>query len=102
MTRSLSVHVAANSKERGIAYEDHLKQKRVRRRRWRIRYKGMNFAINVDKVTRPEQESYFAEIKSRTWSKQDALRKASLLSELLKVIGASTDDLILHEYVDLV
>lgn len=72
------------------------------RRRWRIRYKGMNFAINVDKVTRPEQESFFAEIKSRTWSKEDALRKASLLSELLKIIGASTDDLILHEYVDLV
>jgi len=72
------------------------------RRRWRIRYKGMDFAINVDKVTRPEQESYFAEIKSRTWSKEDALRKASLLSELLKIIGASTDDLILHEYVDLV
>jgi len=42
------------------------------------------------------------EIKSRTWSKEDALRKASLLSELLKIIGASTDDLILHEYVDLV
>ena len=72
------------------------------RQRWRIRYKGMDFAVNVDRITRPEQEGYFTEIKSRTWSKEDALRKASLLSELVKIVGASTADLILHEYVDLV
>jgi len=72
------------------------------RQRYRIRYQGMDFAINVDEIVRPKQEGYFAEIKSRTWSKDDALRKANLLSELLRIIGASTDDLILNEYVDLV
>jgi len=72
------------------------------RRRWRIRYKGMDFAVNVDEITQPPLEGYFAEIKSRTWSKEDALRKASLLSELLGIIGASTEDLVHNEYVDLI
>ena len=72
------------------------------RQRYRVRYKGMDFAINIDEITRPKQKGHFAEIKSRTWSKEDALRKAGLLSELLNIIGASTDDLILNEYVDLV
>jgi 5-methylthioadenosine/S-adenosylhomocysteine deaminase len=57
------------------------------RRRWRILYRETDFAVNVDQVTKPEMPGYFLEIKSRTWSRSDAERKASLITELLKLFG---------------
>ena len=49
------------------------------RLRWRIVYKGTDFAINLDHVLKPEIPGYFLEIKSRTWSRSDAERKAGLI-----------------------
>lgn len=57
------------------------------RRRWRILYRETDFAVNIDQVTKPEMPGYFLEIKSRTWSRSDAERKASLITELLKLFG---------------
>ncbi len=58
------------------------------RRRWRVLYQGTDFAINLDKLTLPEIDGYFLEIKSRTWSRTDAARKADLMTELLALLGA--------------
>jgi 5-methylthioadenosine/S-adenosylhomocysteine deaminase len=57
------------------------------RRRWRILYKRTDFAVNIDQVTRPDIPAHFLEIKSRTWSRSDAERKAGLISELLTLFG---------------
>ncbi len=58
------------------------------RRRWRALYRDTDFAINLDKLTLPETDGYFLEIKSRTWSRTDAERKANLMTELLALLGA--------------
>jgi len=71
------------------------------RERYHIRYKGVDFALNLDQVTSPKQEQLFVEIKSRTWSEQDALRKAALISELLRIFGAQPEAMVKEEYVDL-
>ena len=57
------------------------------RRRWRIIYRETDFAINLDQVTEPELPGYFLEIKSRTWSRSDAERKAGIITELLTLFG---------------
>jgi 5-methylthioadenosine/S-adenosylhomocysteine deaminase len=57
------------------------------RRRWRILYQETDFAINIDQVTKPEMPGYYLEIKSRTWSRSDAERKAALITELLTLFG---------------
>jgi 5-methylthioadenosine/S-adenosylhomocysteine deaminase len=57
------------------------------RRRYHIRYGGTDFAVNLDRVTHPELPGFFLELKSRTWSAQDAERKAELIGELLQLSG---------------
>jgi 5-methylthioadenosine/S-adenosylhomocysteine deaminase len=57
------------------------------RKRWRITYRGTDFAVNIDQVTRPLIQGLFLEIKSRTWSRSDAERKAKLITELLELFG---------------
>ncbi len=57
------------------------------RLRWRVIYQETDFAINLDKLTSPELPGYFLEIKSRTWSRTDAARKAGLITELLTLFG---------------
>lgn len=71
------------------------------RERYHIRYQGVDFAVNLDYMQKPEQERPFVEIKSRTWSRHDALRKAALITELLDIMGAQPEDMLLQEYVDL-
>jgi 5-methylthioadenosine/S-adenosylhomocysteine deaminase len=71
------------------------------RERYHIRYKGVDFAVNLDRIQQPPQKQLFAEIKSRTWSRADAVRKAGLISELLEILGSQPEDMLRHEYVDL-
>lgn len=70
------------------------------RRRFHIRYKGTDFSVNLDRITMPAGGS-FVEIKSRTWSRQDAEHKAALIGELLQLFGISNEALLRSEYVDL-
>ena len=51
------------------------------RRRFLVNYKGEEFFINIDKMITPSLGS-FLEIKSRTWSRQDAEQKSKLSIEL--------------------
>jgi 5-methylthioadenosine/S-adenosylhomocysteine deaminase len=71
------------------------------RRRYRIRYGGTDFAINLDRMMKPELPGVFLEIQSRTWSKQDAERKAELIGELLELLQVEDQELVRQEYVDL-
>mgnify|MGYP001146250246 CR=1 FL=1 len=71
------------------------------RQRYRIRYSGTDFAINLDRLIEPELPGMFLEIKSRTWSKQDAERKAEKIGELLKLFQVQEEELVKQEYVEL-
>jgi 5-methylthioadenosine/S-adenosylhomocysteine deaminase len=69
------------------------------RRRWRIKYKGVDFAVNLDRLDRPPSDETFLEVKARTWSKHDAMQKADMISELLDVLDVDKAGLVQDEYV---
>lgn len=71
------------------------------RRRCHIVYKDTDFALNLDQLTGAEQNNVYLEIKSRTWSAKDAVRKAGLIAELLEKFGFQTQNQFKIEYVDL-
>jgi 5-methylthioadenosine/S-adenosylhomocysteine deaminase len=87
-------------------YQEYFKpdQQRVlkkERRRWRIHYQGVLFFINVDRILEPELADTFIEIKSRTWSSQDAQIKAGRIQEMLDILGVSNDDIIREDYLEI-
>jgi 5-methylthioadenosine/S-adenosylhomocysteine deaminase len=73
------------------------------RRRFHIRYGGTDFALNFDRILKPEDvdNAAFLEIKSRTWSRQDAERKAALIGDLLDLLEVPQSALVKAEYLDL-
>ncbi|MBN1642357.1 MAG: amidohydrolase family protein [Anaerolineae bacterium] len=71
------------------------------RHRYHVRFRGMPFAINVDEIIQPPQEGLFVEIKSRTWSANDAVRKAELIGEMLALFGLTSDHIVRQDYADL-
>ena len=71
------------------------------RLRWLILYKETEFFVNLDQMREPEL-GYYLEIKTRTWSRKDAERKAQLASELLSVLGASGGEKVTEDYIDIV
>lgn len=79
---------------------DSVKEVHKHRQRWHIRYKGVQFAVNFDRLTKPAYEGAFLEIKSRTWSKNDAEQKALLIGELLDVFRVDRGSLLKQDYVD--
>jgi 5-methylthioadenosine/S-adenosylhomocysteine deaminase len=70
------------------------------RLRWLIRYKDTEFFINLDDVQTPPL-GHFLEIKSRTWSRGDAQRKAELVTELLSLLGAAGQPTVTEDYIEL-
>ncbi len=86
-------------------YREYFRPKRIievqkERRRYHIRFGGTDFAVNFDRITKPPLGS-FVEIKSRTWSRQDAERKAALIGKLLHRLGLDVARVIKEEYVQL-
>ena len=71
------------------------------RHRYHVRYHGMPFVINVDEVIQPPQEGLFIEIKSRTWSASDAVRKAELIGEMLELFGLTAEHVVRQDYAEL-
>ncbi len=71
------------------------------RLRWLVSYRETEFFINLDQVTQPALAGYFLEIKSRTWSRNDAEDKAKLILEMLKDLGAEKAEAVGAEYVEL-
>ncbi len=70
------------------------------RLRWKVKYQGEEFYINLDTVERPDM-GHFLEIKSRTWSRKDAQQKAKLSVELLTLLGVTEGEHITSDYVAL-
>ena len=72
------------------------------RRRCHVAYKETAFAINLDRLAGPTPANVYLEIKARTWSAKDALRKAELIGELLEIFGFKEESQFKIEYVDLI
>lgn len=71
------------------------------RRRWRVLFQGTEFYVNLDRVDQPEL-GYFLEVKSRTWSRRDAEHKAQVATRLVEFLGASPEERVTKDYIELV
>jgi 5-methylthioadenosine/S-adenosylhomocysteine deaminase len=71
------------------------------RLRWRVLFQGTEFYINLDRVDRPDL-GYFVEVKSRTWSRRDADHKAQVATKLMQFLGASPQETVNQDYLELV
>jgi len=71
------------------------------RLRWHIKYKDIEFFVNLDTMEKPDL-GYFLEIKSRTWSRKDAERKAELALELITLLGATGGETMTQDYIEVV
>lgn len=71
------------------------------RRRFLVKFKDVEFFINVDKMIKPVADS-FVEIKSRTWSRHDANEKTHLIKYLAEYLGLDTVQIINQDYFQLV
>ncbi|MBU0510752.1 MAG: amidohydrolase, partial [Chloroflexi bacterium] len=71
------------------------------RLRWHIKYKDTEFFVNLDTMEKPDL-GYFLEIKSRTWSRKDAERKAELALELLALLGMTDGETMSQDYIEFV
>jgi len=71
------------------------------RKRWKIQYKGVDFYINIDTLINPDL-GHFLEVKSRTWSREDAERKSKLIAELIDYLGASSEKAETQDYTEIV
>ncbi len=71
------------------------------RERWLVKFKDTEFFINVDEMLEPAL-GHFVEIKSRTWSRTDAERKAGLANELLAVLGIGSSETVTKDYIEVV
>jgi 5-methylthioadenosine/S-adenosylhomocysteine deaminase len=71
------------------------------RLRWLVRFRGVEFFVNIDRVSQPENEDWFLEVKARTWSRRDAQDKAALISDLLAELGTAGSQVVRQEYPEL-
>ncbi len=71
------------------------------RRRFKIQYKGVDFYINIDTLVNPDL-GHFLEVKSRTWSRDDAVRKSKMIAELIEYLGISSEFAETQDYVEIV
>lgn len=71
------------------------------RRRWHINYKDVGFYINIDQVLKPEMDTIFIEVKSRTWSARDAEQKADMIREILDILEIGMEDVIEQDYMEM-
>ena len=71
------------------------------RKRFKIQYKGFDFYINIDTLVEPAL-GHFLEVKSRTWSREDAELKSNLIAELIDYLGASSQKAESRDYIQIV
>jgi 5-methylthioadenosine/S-adenosylhomocysteine deaminase len=103
LSRSRFIAPATHSLRFYREYFNPLGEKTIQkdRLRWRILFRGTEFFINLDTVKQPDL-GHFLEVKSRTWSFRDAEHKAELTSELLINLGASPEETVTQDYVELI
>jgi 5-methylthioadenosine/S-adenosylhomocysteine deaminase len=71
------------------------------RLRWEVTFDDQDLFINIDRMVKPEHEGYYLEIKSRTWSRADAQRKAEAIAKMLALFGVADSQVLRQEYVDI-
>ncbi|MCJ7696323.1 MAG: amidohydrolase [Anaerolineaceae bacterium] len=71
------------------------------RKRYLIHFNGIDFFVNVDTLLQPAI-GHFLEIKSRTWSRQDAETKSLMVAELINYLGSSAKDAVTNDYIKIV
>ncbi len=71
------------------------------RLRWELIFQDEELFLNIDRVTTPKRDGFYVELKSRTWSRRDAERKAQVISDALAKFGISDDQVVRQEYVEL-
>jgi len=71
------------------------------RLRYLIQYKETEFFINLDTIQKPDIGK-FVEIKSRTWSRQDADQKTKKIRELADFLGLDLSQINTMDYVQIV
>jgi 5-methylthioadenosine/S-adenosylhomocysteine deaminase len=71
------------------------------RLRFLVKFQDTEFYINIDTMIEPDLGT-FLEIKSRTWSRQDAESKSKKVSQLLALIVQKPSEVVTRDYLDLV
>ncbi len=71
------------------------------RRRFKIKYRDVDFYINIDTLLNPDL-GHFLEVKSRTWSRGDAELKSKMIAELIEYLGASSEMAETQDYPEIV
>ncbi len=71
------------------------------RQRWKVCFHDIEFFINVDRLDEPALGT-FLEIKSRTWSLEDAEKKAQIADDLLRLLGSFPEKTETLDYVQIV
>jgi 5-methylthioadenosine/S-adenosylhomocysteine deaminase len=79
-------------------YEIEVEKERLR---FLVSYQDTEFYINIDTLSKPGLGN-FLEIKSRTWSRSDAELKSKLVVELMGQLGASPQETVSQDYIDLI
>lgn len=87
-------------------YQEYFKpqiQKEIEkdRQRFLVKYQNIEFFINLDSITSPNL-GCFLEIKSRTWSRQDAELKSKLVVDLIRLLGADPTETTSEDYIEMV
>jgi 5-methylthioadenosine/S-adenosylhomocysteine deaminase len=78
----------------------HITEVEKDRLRYRILYQGIEFYVNIDQLIKPI-EGRFIEIKSRTWSLQDAENKSRKVNELLQVLMKCCVEPVTKDYIEM-
>jgi 5-methylthioadenosine/S-adenosylhomocysteine deaminase len=78
--------------------EKEIEKDRVR---YLVRYNDVEFFINFDHILKPDI-GHFIEVKSRTWSRQDAEMKSRMITELIEFLGADLDEATSDDYIEMV
>ena len=71
------------------------------RKRWKVCFRNIEFYINVDRLDEPSLGT-FLEVKSRTWSLDDAEEKAQIAEDLLRLLGTVPQKNETLDYVQIV
>lgn len=83
-------------------FKPHLEKEIEKDRvRYLVSYKDVEFFINFDEIKKPNL-GCFLEVKSRTWSRQDAEMKSKLVTELIEFLGADFDEATSEDYIEMV
>jgi 5-methylthioadenosine/S-adenosylhomocysteine deaminase len=80
------------------SHEEDVQKDRLR---YLVHFGGTEFFVNIDHLIKPEK-GYFLEVKSRTWSKQDAERKSRLAVDLISYLGLSTAEAVTADYFEII